>query len=238
MITEIERELRHTWMIFEFNKIYEEDYQMKMIYSNSIPGLLNVQGQGMDEKSRYRYEISGKISMKVLGERESWNYSQMEDFMRQLIRILKEMDNYLLNVNCLSLNPEHIYWNDGKFYFSYCPAMEQDLWEKFHELTEYFVRETNYDDKEAIYFAYELHKSSMEENYNIEEILEKILERKDAELSKVKEEVKEVSYEIEDDRILDDWAGEQKLRNHVMRERPNVWEFVGKKLSKSGKNRL
>ena len=105
MITEIERELRHTWMIFEFDKIYEEDYQMKMIYSNSIPGLLSVQGQGMDEKSRYRYEISGKISMKVLGERESWSYLQMESFMRQFIQILKEMDHYLLNVNCLSLNP-------------------------------------------------------------------------------------------------------------------------------------
>ena len=57
--------------------LYKEDYQMKMIHSNSIPGLLSVQGQGMDEKSRYRYEISGKISMKVLGERESWSYFQM-----------------------------------------------------------------------------------------------------------------------------------------------------------------
>ena len=75
-------------------------------------------------------------------------------------------------------------------------------------------------------------------NYNIEEILEKILERKDAEMSRVKEAVKEVSYELEDDRILDDWAGEQKLKNHVLRERPNVWKFVGSKLPKNGKNRL
>lgn len=235
MITEFERELRHTWMIFEIEKIYEEDYQMKMIYSNSIPGLLNVQGQGMDEKSRYRYEISGKISMKALGERESWNYFQMENFMRQLIQILKEMDNYLLNVNCLSLKPEHIYWNDGKYYFCYCPALEQDLWEEFHELTEYFVRETNYEDKEAIYFAYELHKSSMEENYNIEEILEKILERKEAEMSRVREDIKEMSYELEDDKILDDWAGEQELKNNVMRERSGVWGFVSRKLQRNSK---
>ena len=173
--------------------------------------------------------------MKVLGERESWSYFQMENFMRQFIQVLKEMDNYLLNVNCLSLNPEHIYWNDGKFYFSYCPALEQDLWEKFHELTEYFVRETNYEDKEAIYFAYELHKSSMEENYNIEEILEKILERKEAEMDRMKEDVKEMSYELEDDRILDDWAGEQELKNHVLRERLGVWGFVSRKLQRNSK---
>ena len=54
MITILERELRHTWMIFEIQKLYEEDYQMQMLYANTIPGLLNVQGQGMDEKSRYR----------------------------------------------------------------------------------------------------------------------------------------------------------------------------------------
>ena len=87
----------------------------------------------------------------------------MEEFVRQFIQMLKEIENYLLNVNCLSLNPEHIFYEDGKYYFSYCPMLQQNLWAEFHELTEYFVRETDYEDKEAIYLAYELHKSSMEE---------------------------------------------------------------------------
>ena len=47
-----------------------------------------------------------------------------------------------------------------------------------------------------------------------------------------------MSYELEDDRILDDWAGEQNLKNHVLRERPNVWKFVSSKFPKNGKNRL
>ena len=33
--------------------------------------------------------------------------------------------------------------------------------------------------KEAVYLAYELHKASMEENYNIEYALERILEKKE-----------------------------------------------------------
>lgn len=235
MVTKIERELRHTWLIFEIDKIYEEDYQMKMLTSNSIPGMLMVQGQGVDEKSRYRYEISGKISMKVLGERESWSYTKMEEFVQQFIQVLKEMDNYLLNVNCLSLDPEHIFWSDGNYYFSYCPMLEQDLWKSFHELSEYFVKETNYEDKDAIYFAYELHKSSMEENYNIEEILEKIMERKIQEIEQEQEKAKDMSYDLKEDRVLDEWAEEQGLGNNVVRDKPGVWGFVSRKLQRNNK---
>ena len=173
--------------------------------------------------------------MKTLGERENWSYSRMEEFVQQLIQILKEMDNYLLNVNCLSLDPEHIYWNEGKFYFSYCPVWQQDLWKSFHELSEYFVRETNYEDKDAIYFAYELHKSSMEDNYNIEDILDKIIERKQKEMEQVREKSKEMSYDLEEDRLLEDWTGAQGKKQNVMREKPGVWGFVSRKLQRNSK---
>ena len=235
MRTVLERELRHTWMVFEMQTLYEEDYQMKMLTSNAVPGLLSVQGQGLDDKSRYRYEITGKNNMKLLGERQKWNCVSMEEFMRQFIQTLKEVENYLLNVNCLSLDPEHIFYNEGSYFFCYCPVLQQDLWTAFHELTEYFVREADYEDREAIYFAYELHKSSMEDNYNIEEILEKILERKDAEMKRVTPDVKEMSYELEEDKLLDEWADGRKIKNNVMRERTSVWGFVSRKLQKNSK---
>ena len=154
----------------------------------------------------------------------------MEDFLRQFVQVLGELGNYMLNIHCLILEPEYIYWQDGKYYFCYCPALEKNLWEEFHVLTEYFVRETDYEDKEAIYFSYELHKSSMEENYNIEDVLERIIERKEEELNRVKK--KEMSYEMEEDKILDDWMDEQTLKENTVRERMGVWQYVSRKLRK------
>lgn len=234
MTIEMERELRHTWIKLEIEELYEENYQMRMLASNTIPGLLGVQAQGMDERSIYRYEISGKISMKMKGEREGWTYLHMINFMKQFVRILEEINNYLLDIHCLLLEPEYIYYEKEQVYFCYCPALKQNLWEKFHELTEYFVRETDYGDKEAIYFAYELHKASMEENYKMEDILDSILERKESEMNRLKLDTKELSYELEDDQILDEWAGEQKCRNQVVREQAGVWGFVSRKLQKRG----
>ncbi len=67
MREEYERDLHHAWMILETDELYKEDYQMRMLMENAIPGLLSVRGQGKDDKSQYRYEISGKISVKAKG---------------------------------------------------------------------------------------------------------------------------------------------------------------------------
>lgn len=236
MKVEYERDLHHAWMILETDEIYKEDYQMRMLAENMIPGLLKVRGQGKDEKSQYRYEISGKISLQTTGEKEHWKFAEIENFMRQFIQVLYTVRNYLLDVNCLSLEPEHIYMSDKTYYFCYCPGMPGNILEKFHELTEYFVRETDYEQKEAVYLAYELHKASMEENYNIEYALEQILERKENEMERAEPEKRE-GYDLQEEMILDDWIAEQEMKGQVVRDRQSVWGFLNQRLQKRRKKR-
>lgn len=236
MKEEYERDLHHAWMILETDTIYREDYQMRMLTENTIPGLLAVRGQGKDDKSQYRYEISGKISMQAKGEKEHWKFLELENFMRQFIQILYVIKNYLLDVNCLSLEPGHIYISDTTYYFCYCPGTEGNIMEKFHELTEYFVRETDYEQKEAVYLAYELHKASLEENYNIEYALEQILERKEKEMENMQPEKRE-GYDLQEELILDDWIAEQEMKGQVVSDRQSVWGFLNQRLQKRKKKR-
>ena len=85
MREEYERDLHHAWMILETDELYKEDYQMRMLMENAIPGLLSVRGQGKDDKSQYRYEISGKISVKAKGEKEHWKFA---DRMKSIIFVI------------------------------------------------------------------------------------------------------------------------------------------------------
>ena len=41
MREEYERDLHHAWMILETDELYKEDYQMRMLMENAIPGLLS-----------------------------------------------------------------------------------------------------------------------------------------------------------------------------------------------------
>ena len=128
-------------------------------------------------------------------------------------------------MNCLSLDPGHIYVSDEIYYFCYCPGLEGNILEKFHELTEYFVRETDYEQKEAVYLAYELHKASMEENYNIEYEMESIQPEKKA------------GYDLQEELILDDWIAEQEMKGQVINDRQSVWGFLNQRLQKRRKKR-
>ena len=230
MKEEYERSLHHSWLILELDRIYEENYQMRMLTDNNIAGLLDVCGQGSEDKSRYRYEIGGKMSVKDMWNKEKWGFKKLEDFLRQLIQILYELNNYLLDVNNLSLRPEHIFESGGKYHFCYVPNANGDVWKGFHLLMEEIVRVIDYEDKEGIYLAYELHKASMEESYDIEQALEKILEKKDAEMERVKPKKRKVVYDLEEEQILDNWASEKKLEGKVVRDRDTVWGFVSKKI--------
>lgn len=156
--------------------------------------------------------------------------------MRQFIQVLYAVKNYLLDVNCLSLDPGHIYVSDEIYYFCYCPGLEGNILEKFHELTEYFVRETDYEQKEAVYLAYELHKASMEENYNIEYALERILEKKENEMESIQPE-KKAGYDLQEELILDDWIAEQEMKGQVVKDRQSVWGFLNQRLQKRRKKR-
>lgn len=98
--------------------------------------------------------------------------------------------------------------------------------------TEEIVKIMNYEDKEGIYLAYELHKASMEKEYDMEQVLEQILEKKEKEMERVTPKKKEMSYDIEEERILDDWAGEREMTGKVLQDRQTVWGFVSKKMKK------
>lgn len=231
MREEYEKTLHHTWLILETDEMYEEDYQMRMLSDNGIFGLLPVHGQGENDRSRYRFDVTGKTSLRELWNMEKWNGEKLEQFMRQLIQVLYELNNYLLELNSLSLKPEHIFKSGETFCFCYIPGKKKNIWVEFHVLMEEFVKNMDYTDKEGIYLAYELHKASMEEDFDMEQMLEQILEKKETEMERVTPK-KCVVYDVAEEQVLDDWAGYQELKGNAARERHSVWGFVSKKIRK------
>lgn len=226
-------------MIIEVDEIYQEDYQMKMLKDNHIPGLLKVRGQGKEDKSLYRYDVRGKSPMTGTEGHKKWSVEDLQEFIRQLVEVLYEINEYLLDIDCLSLDPAHIYRRGERFYFCYCPAIKGNVREEFHSLAEYFVRETDYEDKAAVRFASDLHRASLEDTCDIEQIFEQIM-KKEPEPEPYIEKVCEppVSYAAEEEQILTDWAERQGNQNYLVRERKSVWDFVSQKLQSGRKTEV
>ncbi|MGN1165770.1 MAG: DUF6382 domain-containing protein [Lachnospiraceae bacterium] len=216
----------------EESQVYREDYQMKMLYMNEINGILPVKGRGLDEKSFYDYNVSGKVSMKAMYERNKISGEDLKIFLHQFLAVVQEVEKYLLNIHCILLEPEYIFYEEKKFYFCYYPLEKQDIWEQFHKLTEYFVKKTDYEDKESVRITFVLHKETLEENYSLEKVIRECVREKEEEPFVSKNPG---IWSGEYDTSQYDWIHAQNQGNLIMEETDNMWTPVKKFLNRHKK---
>jgi hypothetical protein len=224
MKSEYERELNKVYLHLEVPEFYQEDYKMRMLAQNELPALLDVTGYGMEGKSRYRYTVTGLASMKSQFEEIPLKKKDMYGFVNQLIDVVQLLKQYLLNPEELLLTPEFIFGKDGNWKFCYLPGHKRELSESFHMLTEFFVKQLDYDDFDGMMFAYDLHKATLQENYNLEELMQqyRIQEEERRGIEEVKrhlEEKEEISFV--EDRREEEYA--EKIDCETLCETKSKW---------------
>lgn len=166
-----EKELNRVCLHIDLPRLYEEDYQIHMLRENKISGLLEITGCGMNGKSRYSYVVTGMVSMKTMFEASAIKKEDMLAFVNRLIEVVKLLTHYMLNPDGLLLYPEFVFWGENNWFFCYLPGRKKPLCEAFHVMTEYFVKRLDYEETGGILLAYELHKATLQENYDLEKIL-------------------------------------------------------------------
>ena len=242
MNTKYEKELNRICLHIHVPEIYEEDYQMPMLRANKIPGILEVNGCGIDGESRYTYEITGLVSMAVLFENKQVQKGDIEQFIYCLLESISQLQKYMLHPGCLLLEPEYVFCRKQKYFFCYLPGGKQELCESFHRMTEYFVEKLDYEDEKGITLAYELHKATLEENYDLDAIMQEYrteCEEAEEEEEPDTEEAWEEE-EISDSLFTLDTEEEYKPAKdtEVIRESGGVWSAWKKAAHKISRGRL
>lgn len=242
MNTKYEKELNRICLHIHVPEIYEEDYQMPMLRANKIPGILEVNGCGIDGESRYTYEITGLVSMAVLFENKQVQKGDIEQFIYCLLESISQLQKYMLHPGCLLLEPEYVFCRKQKYFFCYLPGGKQELCESFHRMTEYFVEKLDYEDEQGITLAYELHKATLEENYDLDAIMQEYrteCEEAEEDDEPDTEEAWEEE-EISDSLFTLDTEEEYKPAKdtEVIRESGGVWSAWKKAAHKISRGRL
>ena len=162
----------------------------------------------------------------------------------QVITLYVATGKYLLDIHCILLEPEYIFYEEGQFFFCYYPPATQDLWEKFHVLTEYMVKVADYEEEECVRLAFLLHKGTMEENYSLEKLIAECGEREEKDMEKpvrktmidelLEEKRERTSYYDTEEH---DWITEQEMGSSIMRETDNLWIPVKRFLTKHKKTK-
>lgn len=225
MKTYYKNNLRQAFLILEEEENQEEDFQSYMLQANEIPGILKTNVKYIDNKSHYYYDISGKLSLQSIYEKEKLDKEQIKRLVDAILQTMREVQKYMLDGTGILLDPEYIYYENGSYYFCYYPRCQQKLTEEFHRLTEFFVREVDYKDKEGVHLAYTLHKETMEEHYSIEKIMESVLAEEELTVVSYEERMEEQSMEnIAIAEKKEPWKPMQRFFEKAKREKWGRWE--------------
>lgn len=197
-----EKDWNQSCLYIEVPVPYEEDYEIRMIRNNDIPGLLKVTGIGSEGKSRYAYHTGGYISLAKKFEKETVDRDMIMEFTCQFIQTVNAVRDYILDPDGILLAPEYIYVKEGRYKFCYLPMSYRCLKNSFHEMTEFFVKKLDYRDTEGIFLAYILHRSTLQEEYDLRAILDEYIseEKKRKEEQKQKEDISDGTiFTVEDE---------------------------------------
>lgn len=228
MKTYYKNDLKKAYLILEGEEGEQEDYQIVMLQENDIDGILKTDVRYMDNQPHYHYDISGKTSFKTFHEKINLSYEEMKCLVGDLLQTIQTVRKYMLDANCILLEPEYIFYDQEKFYFCYYPPCQKDAKEAFHQLTEFFVREVNYKDEEGVHFAYTMHKMTMEENYSIEEIMQNLVPQESEEEEEIEIAVVDYTERMEEVDMEDD----------LIEEKNDLWEPVRRLLERAKRRRM
>lgn len=219
--------LKQAELILTGEENEEEDFQSMMLQENEIPGLLKTKIRYIDNISHYHYDVSGKVSLQVRHEKEKLRQEDIKKLIQQLLSTIKGIQKYMLEGRGILLDPQHIYCEKQQYLFCYYPPNRVEMKEEFHKLTEFFVKEVDYRDKEGVYLAYTLHKATMEEHYSIERIMEEIVQEKEEPVVNYQERIEEQAEKnIAVAEKTEFWEPVKSLLDRKKREKWGYWDEI------------
>lgn len=176
MQIDYKRDLNHTYVILQEEK--EPDtasYQIRMLLTNAIPGLLDCKIGKMDDKTLFYYEVTSRQSLQSVFEQRSIGAEALRKLFEQLLDLLEELGQYLLAPDGLVLQPELVFAdaNLENFSFCYLPGKQGHtgcFQKQIRELMEYLLPKLDHQEQDAVVLGYGLYREISAEIFSVEMI--------------------------------------------------------------------
>lgn len=193
---EFKRDLNNNHMIFNCpEEVSLNNYQIAMIRSNTIGGMLKCNVRTIDNKSSLYYEITSKQPLERVFEKQLMKYRDIQKLITGIKAMIEKVEEYLLDCNSLLIEPEYIYMNveTEEMYFCYIPGYQKAITSSFHQLAEFVFNKIDHKDKEGVVLGYELYQQTLGDNYSISSIMEHFYKKKKTIYEEYEEEIIEES---------------------------------------------
>lgn len=156
----IDRSATESYLIIEDDADAAEQngpaFETRMLLENRMDPFLPFLVQHIDHTVKYRYPITGKMSVKQMFEKREIGENILRPLIDGIYRGLLCAEEYMLQEEHILMDPAHVYWDgtNAKVNLCLCPISNAVLQEGMQELAEFLITATDHGDHEAIDLTY------------------------------------------------------------------------------------
>lgn len=210
---EVIKEGTHTYLLkqieyrtpaYDESVVYAEneswDYYLSVEYEvlkrNELKTLVSAQLREKDEEKSLLFDITGKRPLKRQGKERAFSQKECEKILQNMRNMIQEIEDYMLDLNCIELRPEYIYEDSkGEIQWIYFPQTSleseiksnlqdrelqnknEDLQKRMEALFAWMLPQIDYEDTDAVQFMYRFYNKVRKLDFS-KELLETYIQTK------------------------------------------------------------
>ncbi len=191
MTVEYTRDLTHNYMLIrEEAEVMKDTYEMRILMSNRIPGILPVETDRINGETWYRCEITSLRPFSALLVSGRMSAEMLRSIYINLLDTLLTLDDYLLDASRLMLDAEYLWlnWEEKALCVPYVPFYSQEIRKSLIELTESIIMQISRGKQECIVLACSILHELQGKDVQLAEV-RRFLETEEEERNRAEEEV-------------------------------------------------
>ena len=174
----IKQEANNSYFVLKEESISQrEEFLLRMITENQIPGLLQVTRNQLNAEGELYYHINGYISFAEYCAKKQLGQQDVKRLLLTLQNILKQMEEYLLDADSLLLEPDSLFYSTSKETFGIClyPFSQRNVRSQIQDLGEYLLNHINHEDENVVRMTYQFYRLTREGNFEISQVVEELI---------------------------------------------------------------
>ncbi len=155
---------------------WDNDYEIKMLMHNTPQHFLEFTINEIDDEKSIYYDISSKQQLSRLFEYGKVTMEDVKVLFSNLSEMVRVIDEYMLNLDRVMLNPKHIYVSlaDKKYSFMYLPSDSNiSFYDNMRSLFEYILERFDYSvEKSSLVRFYEIYQKILVRDYTPHKLMD------------------------------------------------------------------
>ncbi len=177
------------------NSASNQDVEQMLVH-NKIKGLLPVMISSEDGGTKYRYEITSLIPLTHWIKKKSVGIEEIRIVLNSIYHCSEAIEEFFLELESLVLIPEYIFIDekDLQCYFLFLDGYRVDFTVALKQVVQFLLENINDNKRRETRCVYDIYETLQNPNYCLEEVMEKLYDKKEEYVDEMFEP-QEIEYE-------------------------------------------